>query len=104
MATGANRCPGCGAERSADAPEGLCPACLMRQAREGDTLVPADVASTIDPSPAGPGHAPVPAPDDVEATRPKTDGPAPTPDDATRDWTPNPGDPTLSGDGHRGHQ
>ena len=29
MAADANRCPSCGAERPANAPEGLCPACLM---------------------------------------------------------------------------
>ncbi len=49
MATKANLCQGCGAERPADAPDGFCAACLMHWAREADTLVPDDIVATVDP-------------------------------------------------------
>ena len=41
----ANRCPNCGAERPANAPEGLCPRCLMRQAQEGEVSELTDAGS-----------------------------------------------------------
>ena len=41
----ANHCPNCGATRPADAPEGLCPRCLMRNALGGETTVPPDASN-----------------------------------------------------------
>ncbi len=101
MAADANRCPGCGAERLANTPGGLCPTCLMRQAREADTIVPADADGTTDPDLTGPGPAPVPGPNDVEATRAKTDGPA---NDATGDGTNESSELTSTSDGSRSSQ
>ncbi len=43
--TDTDRCPNCKAERPANAPEGLCPRCLMLQVLQGDSAVPAVVAA-----------------------------------------------------------
>jgi serine/threonine protein kinase len=47
MAADATRCPSCGEEQPANAPEGPCPRCLMRPAPTGDPLVPSAVEATI---------------------------------------------------------
>ncbi len=104
MSADANRCPGCGAERPANAPEGLCPRCLMSQATPGDTPGPADVDATTAPAATGSGHSPEPLPGDPEATGAYTAEPvadaASTRTDATGDWTTDPGDPRRTADGH----
>jgi tetratricopeptide (TPR) repeat protein len=88
MADEPNRCPHCGAERPVDAPEGLCPRCLLRQTT-GETRVMADVDATTglrrQPEPG-------PAPAGPEAT---------AVDDRTADWMPAPADPeaTVGGPG-----
>jgi serine/threonine protein kinase len=64
------RCPNCGGEMAANAPQGLCPACLLRQGLESDDLlVPIDpesssASATIQVRPSeppseggGPNHA-----------------------------------------------
>ena len=58
-----NRCPSCGAERPANAPEGLCPSCLMQQCTGGATSVSAGLSGTTDS-----GHAPDFMMADIEAT------------------------------------
>jgi serine/threonine protein kinase len=47
MFADATRCPSCGAEQPANAPEGTCARCLTRPAPTGDHLVPGDVGVTI---------------------------------------------------------
>jgi hypothetical protein len=54
-----NRCPRCDAELSADAPEGLCPECLLRQALAGPS--PAPDRDERGRSPAPPFVPPTPA-------------------------------------------
>ena len=94
MSADANRCPGCGAERPANAPEGLCPRCLMLRPMTGGTPVPADVDATTDLAATGSSHSPEPTPGDPEATGAHIAGPvastATVPDDATSDGTPDP--------------
>ena len=46
MSADANRCPGCGAPRPANDPEGLCPRCLMLRPTTGDSPGPTDVEAT----------------------------------------------------------
>jgi hypothetical protein len=46
MSADANRCPDCGALQPANAPEGLCPRCLMLWPTTGDTPGAADVDAT----------------------------------------------------------
>ncbi len=65
---GANRCPICGLERPAIAPEGSCPRCLLRQALKSDTPGPVDVDATTAPDAASSGDSPEPAPADFDAT------------------------------------
>jgi tetratricopeptide (TPR) repeat protein len=48
----ANRCPSCGAERPADAPEGLCPRCLERNALDDETALPTDDDAVVGPETA----------------------------------------------------
>jgi hypothetical protein len=64
MSADANRCPSCGAERPANAQEGLCPRCLMLQPMTGDLPGPADVDATTAPAATGSGHSPEPTPGD----------------------------------------
>ena len=52
------RCPSCGAVRPANAPEGLCPRCLMRNALGEETSVPPGSAARIDPGPTAVGPGP----------------------------------------------
>ena len=51
-----NRCPQCGAELAADAPQGLCPACLLKRGLESQTTGAAptgpDTATGAPPTPA----------------------------------------------------
>ena len=94
-------------EQPANAPEGLCPRCLMRQPMTGDTPGPADADATTAPAATGPGHSPEPTPGDPEATGRDIAGTvantAPVPHDATGDWTPDPDEPTGTADGQQGH-
>ncbi len=73
MAADANRCPRCGAERPANAPEGPCSDCLTRQTMTRDALVPADIDATIDAGATGSGHwsEPTQADADPQATWPR---------------------------------
>src|SRR5262245_25201484 len=91
----ADRCPNCGAERPTDAPEGLCPRCLTRNAPGEDTLVPADDGTDVGlgTTAAGPPHEPTAK--FPEATAAHTPGPAPPP----TDWATGPTGPTGSADG-----
>ena len=57
MAADATRCPSCGAERPANAPEGPCSACLTRQAPTADRLAPADVDATMARTISGPADS-----------------------------------------------
>ena len=107
MSPDANRCPGCGDLQPANAPEGLCPRCLMRQAMTGGTTPgPTDVNAdaTTAPAATGSGHSPEPTPADAEATAAHVAGPdttvAATPHEATGDWAPDPNRPTRTADGH----
>ncbi len=104
MSADANRCPSCGALRPANAPEGLCPRCLMRQPMTGDTPGPGDVDAATAPAPTGSGHAPEPTPGDPEATGAHVAGPvastAPLPHDGTDDGAPDPNLPTRAADSH----
>jgi WD40 repeat protein/tRNA A-37 threonylcarbamoyl transferase component Bud32 len=52
-----NRCPGCSAERPANAPGGLCSGCLMRQATSGDKVVPSGAEVVPCPQSTDPGHS-----------------------------------------------
>ena len=107
----AKRCPGCGAERPENAPDGLCPRCLMRRSTAGDLAGPADVdAKTALAAPTalaatGSGQSTEPTPGDPEATGAHSAGPvvktAPPPHDGTSDWTPDPNLPTRTSDGHQ---
>jgi hypothetical protein len=45
------RCPNCGGAMPANAPQGLCPACLLREGLEGRAT---DPASSVPPSPPDP--------------------------------------------------
>ena len=58
MAAEATRCPRCGAERPANAPEGPCSGCLSRPAFTTEQLVPADVDATIAQTASGSGDSP----------------------------------------------
>ncbi len=46
------RCPGCGSGLPADAPEGLCPECLLKAVIQGGSG-PGEGQSTTTPHPAG---------------------------------------------------
>ena len=47
------RCPVCGAERSASAPAGICPRCLVLGALGEETAAPADLTSVAEPGSTG---------------------------------------------------
>ena len=104
MSPDAKRCPGCGALRPANAPDGLCPRCLMLRPTTGDLPGPADVDATTALAATGSGQSTEPTPGDPEATGAHIAGPvantAPLPHDATSDWTPDPNLPTRTSDGH----
>ena len=89
MSADANRCPGCGAPRPANDPEGLCPRCLMLRPTTGDTPGPTDVDATTALAATGSGQPPEPTSDDPEATTAHIAGPVAStaPHDATDDWT-----------------
>ena len=90
-----NRCPNCGAERPASAPEGLCPRCLMGNAL-GEEM-PAVVGATAVAS-AETGVQTFPKAMGAEATEAENAGPAP--DDATGILTGKPDGATLPTDGN----
>ena len=96
--------PGLRRPTAANAPEGLCPRCLMSQAMPGDTPGPGDVDATTAPAATGSGHSPEPSPGDPEATEAYTPGPAADAasprTDASGDWTTDLGDPPRTADGH----
>jgi hypothetical protein len=69
MSADANRCSGCGAERPANAPEGLCPLCLMLRPTTDDTPGPADADATTALAPTASSQSPESTPGDPEATR-----------------------------------
>ena len=100
----AKRCPGCGAERSANAPDGLCPSCLMRRPTASDLPGPADVAATTAIAATGSDLSTEPTPGDPEATWGNIAGAVaktvPLPHDATSDWTSDPNVPTRTSNGH----
>jgi len=102
MADDANQCPICGAVRPANAPEGLCPRCAMRQAMTGDAPGPANDDDTTVPASTGSGHLPEPTPNDPEATGAHIAGPVAdatsSRTDEAGDWTIDPGDPTRTAD------
>ena len=104
MSADANRCPGCGALRPANAPEGPCPLCLTRQEMTGETPGPADVDATTAPAATDPGDPPEPMPGSSEATTEHIPGPragtVPVPADANGDWTPDPNEPTRTAYGN----
>ena len=93
----ANRCPSCGAERPANAPEGYCPRCLLSQATNSDTPGRVDVDATTAPATTSSGHEPETLPGDSEATGAYIPGPAAgaasSRTDATGDWTTDSDDP-----------
>src|SRR5262249_29696539 len=102
MADDANQCPICGAVRAANAPEGLCPRCALRQAMTDAAPGPANVDDTTVPASTGSGHLPEPTPIDPEATGAHiagtvVDATSPRTDEAG-DWTIDPGDPTRTAD------
>ena len=55
---GANRCPICGVEPPANAPEDSCARCLFSQALNSDTPGPVDVDATTAPDAATSGQLP----------------------------------------------
>ena len=101
---GANRCPICGVERPAIAPEGSCPRCLLSQALKSDTPGPVDVDATTAPDAASSGDSPEPAPADFDATgahMPRPGAEATTaPANATGSGIPDADSPTQPADGY----
>ena len=101
---GANRCPICGVEPPANAPEDSCPRCLFSQALNSDTPGPVDVDATTAPNAASSGHAPEPAPADFDATgahMPRPGAEATTaPANATGSGIPDADSPTQPADGY----
>jgi len=97
----ANRCPSCGAELLANAPEGLCPRCLM-QALAGDTSVPADDAGMTGSFSTDPGYTHERAQADSEATQTQATGTvggtASAAAGATGTWTGDPAARTRTAD------
>ena len=87
----AKRCPGCGAERPANAPEGYCPRCLLSQTRNSDTPGQVDVAATTALAATSPGHPPVLSPGDSEATEAYVSGPVAADSPIGHRQTPRPG-------------
>ncbi|MGP0062392.1 MAG: protein kinase domain-containing protein [Isosphaeraceae bacterium] len=101
MAAEANRCPTCGAERPADAPGGVCPACQMRQTLAADAPPPAEIGAATIPADTRPDHATeVP---DSEATLDRAagqgTGAAPTATEITGDRTLDSDEPDRTVDG-----
>ena len=85
----ARLCPNCGAELCVEAPEGLCPGCLMQDA-------PLRKPS-VSPIPnAQAGSDPDPEEDGPQATRPHHSRPAPASADPTGEWSDVPGGPTRT--------
>ena len=103
MPTDVNRCPNCGDERPANAPEGVCPRCLMLQAMPGDAPGPAGLDATTAPDSKGSGHLPELTSGDSDATGACRAGPsagaASTWTDATGDRTTDRDEPNLTAGG-----
>ncbi len=103
MSADANRCAGCGGERPANTPDGLCPRCVIGRAMTDDRTVPADVDATTSPADRGSDRTPEPTLADSAAARSKTDRPATgaakAPADTTSDWTHDPHELTRTADG-----
>ena len=99
---GANRCPICGVERPANAPEGDCPHCLLSQATKSES--PGHVDATTAPAATSSGHSTAPAPADSEATGAYVTGPAadaaPPPTDASVDWAIDANEATRTANGN----
>ncbi len=104
MTVDTNRCPNCGAERPARAPEGYCPRCLVSQAMNSDTPGQVDVDATTAPAATSSAHEPEPSPGDSEATGAyilgPTAGAASSRTGATLDWTVDLGEPVRTADGN----
>ena len=104
MCPDANRCPGCGVLQPANAPEGLCPDCLLTQAKTGDTPDPVAAAdATTSPVATGSGHSPEMTTTKAEATAAYISEPvasaAQSTRDATGNWAPDPNRPARTDDG-----
>jgi hypothetical protein len=99
MAIDENRCPKCGAERPANAPEGHCPSCLSSLARNNDTPGQVEFDATTVPAATSSGDEPETSPGEFEATGAHIPGPAAgaasSRTDATGDWTTGSDDPTC---------
>ena len=67
MAAQSNRCPSCGEEQPANAPEGPCPRCLALQTMTARTTRPDDIDATTPPAATGSDHSPETAPTDSDA-------------------------------------
>ncbi len=103
MASEPNRCPSCGLELPANAPEGECPRCPTLRAMTGDPPAPADPDATTAPPAPGSGHSPALTQADAEATgayipRPVGDATQDL-DNATLARTSDPHDPAETTDG-----
>jgi hypothetical protein len=92
MAAGAKRCPSCGAEQPADASEGVCPRCGMRQV----TTQPQPPRAPAT-RPSQPGATPTQQ--GAQTERPVA-GAASSRTEATGNRTRNPGDPASTTDGN----
>jgi eukaryotic-like serine/threonine-protein kinase len=99
----AERCPNCGVERPANAPEGYCPRCLLSQAVNSEAPGQIDVDATTAPAATSSSHEPEPSPGDSEATAAYTPGPTAGPassrTDVAGDWTPDADSPIETADG-----
>src|SRR4051794_8528133 len=92
-----NRCPNCGTERPASAPEGLCPRCLMGNALGEEA--PADVGPTVaGQAETGVQTSPHARAMGAEAT--EAENAAPALNDATGILTSKPDGVTLPTDGN----
>src|SRR5438132_1423222 len=78
MMSDEKRCPKCGTKRPANAPEGLCPRCLLQFALVEDPPVPADDATAADPDATASGPLVDPTAAHGEATHEHAPGPAPS--------------------------
>jgi tRNA A-37 threonylcarbamoyl transferase component Bud32 len=101
MIADSNRCASCGALQPANAPEGLCPRCLPRQAMTALTPSPADVDATTSPAATCSSYSHETAPADSEITEAHTAEPlteaASSRTHGTGEWTP---EPTENADGN----
>jgi tRNA A-37 threonylcarbamoyl transferase component Bud32 len=87
-----NRCPNCGAALQANAPEGLCPRCLMQRALAGESSELVDATA----------HEEQPTPAESAAVLGETALPGAKTADGTRDWPTDPAQPTDMAAGQEG--